>query len=217
MESLPLIFLTSLAIGFTGAVAPGPLLALTLKESAGQKKTAGLWLSGGHSLCELLMVGALAAGLTRIVSANVISGPIGLLGGLILIWMAFGTFRQSGASAEKSDSFASASGPQKLLIGGATVTVSNPYWTIWWLTAGLALLLMSTKAGVAGVISFFIGHISADFLWFGFVGLVVAWGGRMLSDRIYRRILQVCAVFLLVFGLFFAIYGIRTIHFNLFQ
>jgi len=212
MESLPLIFITSLGIGLSGAVAPGPLLALTLKESMGQGRGAALWLSGGHSLCELLMVTALAGGLSQLISIDKISGPIGVLGGLILVWMAFGTFKQSGATGDLTQGPSSRSRPHNLLLGGAAVTVSNPYWTVWWLTAGLALLLMSTKAGPAGIISFYIGHISADFLWFGFVGFIVAWRSQMLSGKVYRRILQACAGFLLVFGILFGVYGIRIIH-----
>jgi threonine/homoserine/homoserine lactone efflux protein len=131
--------------------------------------------------------------------------------------MAYATFKQSGSTADLLETSATPRRPHNLLIGGAAVTVSNPYWTVWWLTAGLALLLMSTKAGVAGVITFFIGHISADFLWFGFVGFLVAWGGRMLSGKVYRRILQACAVFMLVFGVLFGIYGVRMVHSTMFQ
>lgn len=215
MQSLSLIFLifiTSLGLGLSGAMTPGPLLALTLKESMGGSRGAALWLSGGHSLCELLMVGALAAGVSRLVSVDKISGPVGLLGGLILIWMAFSTFKQSGKVTGMNEVSATRRRPHSLLIGGAAVTVSNPYWTVWWLTAGLALLLMATKAGPAGIASFYVGHISADFLWFGFVGFVVAWRSHILSGNVYRRILQACAAFLFFFGLMFGVYGLRMVY-----
>ncbi len=215
MQNLPLIvmiFIMSLGVGLSGAMTPGPLLALTMKESMSGSRGAALWLSGGHSLCELVMVGALAAGVTQLVSVDKISGPIGLLGGLILIWMAFGTFRQSAAITSMDQISVLPRRPRSLFIGGAAVTVSNPYWTVWWLTAGLTLLLMAAKAGPAGIASFYVGHISADFLWFGFVGFVVAWRSHMLSGKVYQRILQGCAAFLLVFGLLFGVYGFRMLH-----
>ena len=46
------------------------------------------------------------------------------------------------------------------LIGaGILLSISNPYWTIWWGTIGLSLLVRAQKTGTAGVASFFSGHI----------------------------------------------------------
>ena len=48
MIELAGIFFGSFLIGFSGAVMPGPLLTLTIKESLNHSKGAALWLSGGH-------------------------------------------------------------------------------------------------------------------------------------------------------------------------
>ncbi len=212
MDNLFVIFITSLGLGFSGAVVPGPLLALTLKESLGRGKVAALWLSGGHSFCELLMVGAIAGGLNQFISVETISGPIGLLGGVILLWMGIGAFKQTRTTAKPFDNASPLNRPRSLLIGGAAVTLSNPYWTVWWLTVGLMLILSAAKAGFAGVATFYVGHILSDFLWFGCVGFVVGWRRQMLNDGVYLRILQACAVFLVGFGLFFTGYGGIAIH-----
>jgi threonine/homoserine/homoserine lactone efflux protein len=212
MENLALIFVTSLGIGLTGAVMPGPLLALTLKESLSRGKWSALWLASGHSFLELLMVGALVGGLSRLVSADAIAGPVGLLGGAILLWMGVGAIRQTRGGGRLIDDSASPNGPHSLLVSGAAVTIANPYWTAWWLTAGLALVLFAAKAGLVGIVVFYLGHISADFLWFGLVGLVVGSGRRMLEAKLYRHMLQACGAFLLLFGLLFVGYGGRLIH-----
>ena len=217
MGNLAVIFFASLGIGLTGAIMPGPLLALTLKESLSRSKWSALWLSGGHSFCELLMVIALAAGLTRLVPANVIAGPVGVVGGVILFWMGIGAFKQIREDVSLPDNSESPSGSPNLLVNGAAVTVTNPYWTIWWLTAGLAQVLMYAKAGPAGIIAFYVGHISADFLWFGLVGLVVGSGRQMLKGNLYRHMLQACGVFLLFFGLLFVGIGGSLIHSTLIQ
>lgn len=213
METLPAIFFASLGIGLTGAIMPGPLLALTLRESLSRSKWSALWLSGGHSLCELLMVIALAAGLTRLAPTNVIAGPVGIVGGGILFWMGISASKQIHGEVRIPDNSESPAGGPSLLVSGAAVTVTNPYWTIWWLTVGLAQVLMwGAKAGTAGIIAFYVGHICSDFLWFGLVGLAVGSGRQMLKENLYRRVLQACGVFLLFFGLLFVGIGGSLIH-----
>ncbi|MBI4830996.1 MAG: LysE family transporter [Candidatus Lindowbacteria bacterium] len=207
MTNLVAIFFTSLVIGFSGAVMPGPLSTLTLKESLGRGKTAALWLATGHSFCELLMVGVLVSGLSQFMKGDPVLGAVGLIGGAMLVWMGAGALRQARPSLNSADNSVSVSGPHNLLVGGAAVTVANPYWFGWWLTAGLALTLSAAKAGAAGVAAFYLGHISADFLWLGAVGLLVGWRRDLFSGGIYHRIIQACGLFLVVFGLLFIGYG----------
>lgn len=212
MESFVAIFLTSLGIGFTGAVMPGPLLALTLKESLNRGKWAALWLSSGHALCELVMVTALAAGLSKLVSGEAIIGPVGLLGGAILIWMGVGALRQPLPGHDVAEKSEVLRAPRSLLLSGSAVTVTNPYWTIWWLTAGLTLVVFAAKAGTAGIVVFYIGHILSDFLWFGLVGVFIGSGRRFLEGKTYRLALQACGIFLLFFGISFIGYGGKMVH-----
>jgi threonine/homoserine/homoserine lactone efflux protein len=208
------IFLTSLGIGFTGAVMPGPLLAVTLKESLSRSKWSSVWLSSGHALCELVMVGVLATGLSKLVSGDAIVGPVGLVGGAILIWMGIGALKQppyqQDAIQDQGSNVRAAR--HTLVLRGSAVTVSNPYWTIWWLTAGLTLVLVAAKAGPAGIVAFYFGHILSDFLWFGSVGVLIGSGKRFFTGGVYKLIIQTCGIFLLFFGISFIGYGGKMIH-----
>ncbi len=215
MVELAGIFTGSFLIGFSGAVMPGPLLALTIKESLGRSERAALWLSLGHSLCELVIVGLFVGGVSRLIPVQTMVGPIGLIGGLVLLWMAYGAFRQTQVALEPA---VAATGPSPrggLILGGAAVTLSNPYWFLWWLTVGMGLLLSAQLAGVLGIALFYVGHIMSDFAWFGFVGFAIERRREMLSGKIYRGIIIVCAVLLLVFGIMFALYGGRSVYTSL--
>ena len=57
---------------------------------------------------------------------------------------------------------------------------------------------------------FFAGHILADLLWYTAVSTAVAKGRRLLTDRIYRRLIGLCAAFLVLFSLYFLYAGIRV-------
>ncbi|MBI5118948.1 LysE family transporter [Candidatus Poribacteria bacterium] len=212
MTSLIPIFFTSLVIGFSGAVMPGPLSTLTLKESLGRGRWAALRLSSGHSFCELLMVCALALGLSRFLEGDPVVGAVGLIGGAILIWMGAGALRQKRPESNAADGSGPIGRENNLLLGGAAVTVANPYWFVWWLTVGLKLTLDAARVGVAGVVAFYFGHILADFLWLGSVGFLVGWRRDLFSGAIYQRIIQACGLFLVVFGLLFISHGGRLVH-----
>src|SRR5690606_16807486 len=93
---------------------------------------------------------------------------------------------------------------------GGLVSVANPYWVIWWATVGTALVVDSLETdGAAGPAAVFVGHILSDLVWLTFVAVVVASGARWLGDRGYRWLLGICAAFLLVIGVTFAISGVR--------
>ena len=63
--TIPIIFYTSLMIGFSGALSPGPLLLLTIEETTKIGAKAGILISIGHALLELIVVIALYNGLNN--------------------------------------------------------------------------------------------------------------------------------------------------------
>ena len=95
------------------------------------------------------------------------------------------------------------------VVAGVLMSAANPYWLIWWLTIGLGYVMFSGQYGVAGVALFYLGHILADFAWYTLVSGAVAQGRRFLSDGLYRGFLAGCGVFLVGFGGYFAVQGVR--------
>ena len=62
--------------------------------------------------------------------------------------------------------------------------------------------------GFWGIAFFFAGHISADLAWYSFIAGAVDRGRRLLTDRLYRRLIGLCAVFLIGFAGYFAYAGL---------
>jgi threonine/homoserine/homoserine lactone efflux protein len=89
---------------------------------------------------------------------------------------------------------------QNPIIAGAAVSISNPYWILWWATVGL--MFFSALASNAFVIvgAFYLGHISGDIIWYMLVGGAVSTGRKLLSPKVYRAIIGVCGVFLIWLG-----------------
>lgn len=208
--TLIIIFSTSFMVGLSGALMPGPLLALTVGEVARRGFWAGPLLILGHGILELALVVALVAGLSRLVGNTLVSGVVGIVGGLVLLVMGFATLRS--AWQRSTLSVADSAGTRRssaLVVSGVIVSIANPYWFIWWVTLGTTYLLWALKVGIAGVALFFSGHILADLGWYALVAFVIATGRRGLNAAAYRWLLVVCGLALLVLGGYFIASGIR--------
>ena len=207
--SLLFIFGTSFLVGLSGSVTPGPLLAINISEAARRGFWAGPLLIVGHAIVELLLVIALAWGLSQVLGSSLVAGIIGVIGGAVLVWMAFSLLRQSrhqelptGAGLERKLPTG------RLILAGIVLSVANPFWLLWWATVGTTYLVWSLTLGIAGVALFYVGHIASDLGWYSLVSLLVAKGRRLMSTKVYRILLGVCGVGLLGLGVYFLVSGI---------
>ncbi len=204
--TLALIFGTSFVVGLSGAMSPGPMLTLDIREAARRGFWAGPLIVLGHGILEFALVVALALGLSQFLDQRTLVAVISVLGGLFLVWLGVQMVRRPGAlslAPASRDSGPPKGGGRNLVLAGALVSLANPYWSLWWATIGLGYLVWSLKSGPAGLASFFSGHILADLAWFGVVALAVAGGRRLMSDAVYRGISVACGAFLLLLGLYF--------------
>lgn len=206
--SLFFIFGTSFVVGLSGAVTPGPLLALNITEAARRGFWAGPLLVLGHAIIELVLVIALAWGLSQILGSSLVAGIIGVVGGLFLMWMSYSLFRQArhqtlpvGANPQGGYS------TRRLVLAGVVVSVANPFWLLWWATVGTTYLLWSLTVGIVGVALFYVGHILSDLGWYSLVSLLIAKGRRLMSNRVYRGLLGICGIALLGLGSYFLVSG----------
>lgn len=208
MISLIGIGISSFMIALTGALMPGPLLTTTVGESVRHGPCAGPLLVAGHAILEFVLVATLFLGLAPFLTDKKVTGGISLAGGAILLWLAFDMFRALSTLSLKTDG-SSKKSHGRLITSGILVSLSNPYWTIWWATFGLAYILKSRLFGIIGVLVFFTGHILADLSWYTLVSFTVGKGKRFLSDTGYRVLVGFCALFLLVFAGWFLWGGIK--------
>lgn len=204
MGSLAGIFLTSWLVGFSGAMSPGPVSAITVVEGARRGFWAGPAIALGHGLVEAVLVAALAAGLSGWLARQEVRGWLALAGGLAL--MVFGGLTAWGARrAELLPAAAASSGLARWggLPAGALTTLSNPFWFVWWATVGAAYMAISLRLGAAGLAAFYGGHWLADLSWNSVLSGIMVGGRRWLSPVAYRALLLIGGAFLVAFGLVF--------------
>lgn len=189
---------------------PGPLLTVTISESSRRGFITGPLLIAGHAVLELALITALLLGLAPFFKMPVVFVATALTGSLILLWMAFNMFHSlPSLSISWEEDKTRRNHP---MISGILMSVANPYWIIWWATIGLGYILYSWQFGLWGITFFFTGHILADLIWYSFISAAVAKGRHFLTDRIYRVIIAVCAVFLVGFACYFAYAGLENLN-----
>ncbi|MBI5522662.1 MAG: LysE family transporter [Desulfarculus sp.] len=212
------LFATSFVIGLSGAVMPGTVLAVTILHSSRLGFKAGPLVILGHAILEGSLVVALVLGLGGVLNRPLVSGAIGGVGALILLWMAWGMLRSlpglrldlATAETAASGGLGSHAAPVR---DGLLLSLANPYFLLWWATVGLGLITMTMQMGLGalGLLVFYAGHICADLSWYSLVSLVVTKGRRWLSDRMHRRVVGACALCLLGFGVYFGVFAWQQI------
>ena len=186
---------------------PGPVLTVTVSESARRGAIAGPLMIFGHGILELLLVVALLAGLAPLLSRDDVFIFISILGGVILFWMAYSMFKDLPNMRLTFDN--KEEKPRNLILAGILLSIANPYWLIWWATIGIGYIMYSVKFGVPGLIAFFLGHILADLVWYSLISFGIAKGRRFFNDGLYRKLIAVCATFLVIFSCYFFYSGIE--------
>ena len=197
--NIALIALSSFLVAFSGALVPGPLFTITVGESVKRGFIAGPLIILGHGILELSLVLLLVLGVTPFLAAEGVKTAIAVVGGVILIIMGVMMIKDA---ARATLDVTTGGGGRGLhpVISGIVGSLSNPYWLIWWATAGLGYLISSLKYGIAGVTAFFVGHIAADLSCYSLLSFAVSRGRKMMGDRGYRFMLYGCGLFLIVFG-----------------
>ncbi len=197
---------TSFTIALSGALMPGPLLTITVAESARRGAWTGPLLITGHAFLELLLVVVIIMGLGPYLKASPIIGTISLLGGIILLGMGGDMVRKASSLSlwqeTVPDSRMRFNHP---IILGVVGSLANPFWILWWATIGFGYMATARRFGVPGLVAFFLGHIAADYGWYILISLGISRGKTIISNKGYRIMIQCCGIFLVGFGCWFLI------------
>jgi threonine/homoserine/homoserine lactone efflux protein len=211
-------------------MAPGPLLTYTIYKSIQAKRRAflvGIFICVGHAFLEFVLILGLIFGAGPFISNTTIVILIGLIGGGVLVF--FGISLLKDLKSEKIDfNFLNAvdiksgnlieseQSGQKInmvhnlskhpIIGGVLISMSNPYWWLWWAVIGLNFMsqFSVTLANQINFWSFFLGHEAGDFIWYCSIATVIGFSNRFITKKIYIGIIIICSVFMIGFGIYHA-------------
>ena len=191
-----LVFLGSvLAISCSGAMAPGPVTAAAITLGA-RNKHAGVLFAIGHLIVELPLILVVSFGFEKIIASDQIISVIGFVGGLFLLWMAYGMF----SDIKKPMHVISQSYSSDPILAGIVLSATNPYFLLWWITIGIKLASQAKQFGVVAFVLFVIAHWLCDLIWFSLLSFASFKGAKVMKDSTFKIILGICAFALACFG-----------------
>jgi threonine/homoserine/homoserine lactone efflux protein len=200
------LFAVGFILGLTGAMAPGPLLTVTITESAKRGGHVGPLVVLGHGILEIILLILIVFGLGSLLANRTLYTVFSFCGGIVMICMSIGIIK--GLRTYRLTSITEVPGKGlHPILAGIIVSLSNPYWFIWWLTIGMGYVVFAKGLGLPGILAFFIGHISSDLAWYSFVSYGIHMGRKYVSTPIIKGVLFICSLFLVFFGLFFIAKG----------
>jgi threonine/homoserine/homoserine lactone efflux protein len=185
-------------IGLTGALAPGPTLVATINASITGNWMTGLKVSLGHILVELFLVILILMGFAAL--ALPYTSAIAFIGGIALIVFGGLTIAGSRSATMASPPIQTVNNPY---LAGLVTSAANPYFWIWWISIGSTMVIAGLQGGLTLAGSFMIGHWTADTTWYTFVSTGVSKGRIVFSDNAYRKIIALCGMFLILFGIYY--------------
>jgi threonine/homoserine/homoserine lactone efflux protein len=183
------VLVASFLVGLTGAVSPGPMSASILGMSHKRPLLSTAGLVAGHGIVEAAIIIGIIFGLSSLPFQT----GIALLGCITIIILGIMQFM-----SEPKKEVSRAEGAGAPFVAGIVLTLSNPYWWIWWLTFGAGFLALQPAYA-----AFFVGHISADLVWFGFLAFTASRGAEILGEK-YRWVVKGSGIAMAAFGVIFA-------------
>lgn len=189
-------------------MSPGSYLTVTITRTMRQGRTSASLMLVGHALLEAVLLVGFAFGLQRLLRLPTVTIVLAIVGGAVLLWMGTGLVGSAArgtiaADLEGAEDVGLSGHPLASVAHGVIVSLSNPWWTLWWATIGVKLAADGLKLGVVGVLAFFVGHQLADVSWYEFVIQAVHRGKGLLTPRVYCLIMGLLGAALLYMGVRF--------------
>jgi threonine/homoserine/homoserine lactone efflux protein len=192
-----------IALSTSGVLAPGPLFFANLAYGIGPDRWSGVKVAYGHTVVELPLIIILAAGLFTFDVAKKYAGTIGFIGGIAIL--AFASLQIVSIIKEKRaynvPHIAGSKGP---FVVGVVLTALNPFFLLWWFTAGLKLIADSGAFGIGtGVVVLFVLHIWMDYVWLASTAYFASRVDFLLKSKYYPILGLGLAALLVYYGISF--------------
>ncbi len=183
-------------ISLSGVMMPGPMSAVI----AGRGSTdpaAGALIAAGHGAVEIPLILLYYSGLGAFGAAVGGSGRtvLGAVGGIVIVYMALRMIADPAPGAGRN-----VTRHGNAFTDGVILTAANPYFYLWWLSVGGALVARTSGFGAPGLAAFIAVHWLCDLGWSWFLSALSYRGTRFFGRSFQRGLFIVMGLLFLFFG-----------------
>jgi threonine/homoserine/homoserine lactone efflux protein len=194
-----------IALSASGVLAPGPLFFANLAYGIRLDGLSGVKVAYGHTVVELPLIILLAAGLFTFDVAKKYADIIGFIGGMAILGFASLQIATivKGKEIHNVPRITGSKGP---FVVGVALTALNPFFLLWWFTAGLKLIADSGAFGIGtGVVVLFALHIWMDYVWLASTAYFASRVNFLLKSKYYQILGLALAAALVYYGISFVL------------
>jgi threonine/homoserine/homoserine lactone efflux protein len=194
-----------IGVSLSGVVAPGPFFAVTLAKSY-KSPWAGTLMALGHAVIEVPLILLIWFGFERFFQNSTVQIVLSLAGGAMILWMGVGMFLDRAKVVNEGKDL-----PYNGVVAGIIMSSINPFFLLWWATAGALLVVKFLDYGLGGLAILIGVHWLCDLVWLSFVSVLLNKTHHCLGKRFQEWLFIATALFLAFFGVKFIITGIQSI------
>ena len=194
-------------ISLSGVMAPGALSAVTISHGI-RSGRSGIAVAIGHGVVEVPLLVLIYFGVGALMQISGFQLFIGVVGGILMMWMGVSIMRSIGADVSQVKAGESS------LWAGAMLSAGNPYFLIWWATVGSSLVIRSVEYGFVGVLLFGICHWMCDLIWLWLLSLLAYRASSIFGGTFVRVTSLVSGTFLILIGFRFVYQALIIMDFS---
>ncbi|NIM92511.1 MAG: LysE family transporter [Anaerolineales bacterium] len=206
VASLLSVYFFAFGISLGAVISPGPVSAAIVTEAPRKGWRVGPLVATGHVFLELIFISIIGLGLTSGLTNPRLRSGIAIIGSLLLFFMGFSYFWmviKGKARLPEADQEVQLRKGSSLILLGIITTISNPFWYAWWATVVPGYLAELQSLAFISIAVFYLGHISADYLWDTVLSSAVSSGRRWLTDRRYALLILITGGFMIYLAIVF--------------
>lgn len=199
------VIISVVVASLSGVMTPGPMFAVTVAKSY-RSPWAGAKMSIGHAIIEVPLILLIYFGFARFFSYTAVQIVLSLLGGAVFVWMAIGMFRSRRDVVQTGRDL-----KYGAVTAGIVTSAINPFFLLWWATAGSMLVMKVMQYGASGLPVFILSHWTCDLVWLSIVSFAIYRTKTLWGPKLQTGIFIICSLLLLGFGGWYIASGIGQI------
>jgi threonine/homoserine/homoserine lactone efflux protein len=202
----PLLFLmTSVVLGLSAGLAPGPLTTLVFRQTLRYGSREGVKVALAPLLTDGVLVLLAAFAIGRLSDLDGVFALISLVGALFLIWLSWDTWKISELRVDLGEE-----NPGTIL-KSVGVNLLNPHPYVFWFTVGGPLVVQARDAGVSSLVCFLGGFFSCLVGAKMVLALLIGRYRGGLRGRVYAWTMRTLALLLLGFAVWMGWDGVSRL------